>query len=354
MNRAKVLILILTLAFAFWFIPFVPAFLIGTINQTRYIYSTSTSIQKLVGPGHNGWTPISSVSKNVVAAFICAEDANFYQHSGLDLEAIKKSWIHNQKKKKIRGGSTITQQVVKVGLLSYERSYIRKIREAIGAVILEKLITKDEILEWYLNMVEFGDGIYGIHQASQSYFKTKPEKLTIAQAINLALVLPAPNKWSKGLKNKSLTVFNQKRFKFILRQMLLGGYITKGQWEQTMASGNFGRPIIGFSEEFNKINKEDPSELDPINELEESDLDQTSNRIQENPEAKDRTLEVNEDTKNSKSDSDQAEPDKITGNQKKSDLTEIIRPKDGESTLPEENHSLPGSTEDNQDSNHPP
>lgn len=273
-RKLKVACFSISLAFLFWFIPFVPAFLLGTINQTRYIYSTSTSFQKLVGPGHPGWTPSSAVSKHVLAAFISAEDARFYEHSGLDFEAIKKSWEHNKKtKKKIRGGSTITQQVVKVGLLSYERSYTRKIREAIGAVLLETMLSKNEILEWYINMVEFGDGIYGISEASNAYFKTKPEKLTISQAISLAIVLPAPNKWSKGLKEKRLSAFNQQRFKFILKQMLLNGYITKAQWEHSMASGNFDRPIIGYSEALGKVSKEEPSEVDPISELDESEIE---------------------------------------------------------------------------------
>jgi len=266
------------LAFLFWFIPFVPAFNIGTINQTRYIFSTSTSVQKLVGPGHPGWTKAQNVSKHVMAAFVSAEDGKFYEHNGLDFEAIRKSWFYNQKnKKKIRGGSTITQQVVKVGLLSYERSYIRKIREAIGALLLEKCIDKNEILEWYINMVEFGDGIYGISEASKAYFKVPPEKLTIAQAVSLALVLPAPNKWSKGLKQKNLSLFNQKRFKFILKQMLLGGFITREQWGQTMASGNFGRPIFGYTDDIRNEKKDEQSEMDPINDLDEADLDETRN-----------------------------------------------------------------------------
>ncbi len=264
------------LAFLFWFVPFTPAFNIGTINQTRYIFSTSTSFQKLVGPGHPGWTPSQNVSKHVLAAFVSAEDGKFYEHKGLDFEAIRKSWSYNQKnKKKMRGGSTITQQVVKVGLLSYERSYVRKVREALGALLLEQSLDKNEILEWYINMVEFGDGIYGIAEASKAYFKVPPEKLTIAQAVSLALVLPAPNKWSKGLKQKNLSLFNQKRFKFILKQMLLGGYITRSQWGQTMASGNFGRPIFGYTDDIRNEKKDEQSEIDPINDLDDSDLDET-------------------------------------------------------------------------------
>ncbi|MEI8025116.1 MAG: transglycosylase domain-containing protein [Pseudomonadota bacterium] len=286
MSLRKKIIYILSgaiLAFLFWFIPFTPAFNIGTINQTRYIYSTSTSFQKLVGPGHPGWTQSQEVSKHVLAAFVCAEDGKFYEHKGLDLEAIRKSWSYNQKnKKKMRGGSTITQQVVKVGLLSYERSYVRKIREAVGALLLEQSLSKNEILEWYINMVEFGDGIYGISEASKAYFKVPPEKLTIAQAVSLALVLPAPNKWSKGLKQKNLSLFNQKRFKFILKQMLLGGYITRSQWGQTMASGNFGRPIFGYTEDIRNEKKDEQSEIDPINDLDESDLDETRNQDPKN------------------------------------------------------------------------
>ncbi len=301
MSRRKKMIYVLSgalLAFLFWFIPFVPAFNIGTINQTRYIYSTSSSFQKLVGPGHPGWTPSQNVSKHVLAAFVCAEDGKFYEHKGLDLEAIRKSWSYNKKnKKKMRGGSTITQQVVKVGLLSYERSYVRKTREALGALLLEQSLDKNEILEWYINMVEFGDGIYGIAEASKAYFKVPPEKLTIAQAVSLALVLPAPNRWSKGLKQKNLSVFNQKRFKFILKQMLLGGYITRNQWGQTMASGNFGRPIFGYTDDIRNEKKDEQSEIDPINDLDESDLDETRNNDPKNdPIIQERSLNSNSDS----------------------------------------------------------
>ena len=112
-----------------------------------------------VSPSYNSWVRIDSISKNVINALIVAEDGRFFEHCGLDFYEIKDSLKLNLSRKRYaRGASTITQQVVKMVFLSQEKNLIRKIREIIGALILEKIVTKNKILEWYLNLVEFGDG----------------------------------------------------------------------------------------------------------------------------------------------------------------------------------------------------
>ena len=108
--------------------------------------------------GQSGWTRSSEVSKFLIFAIISAEDARFYEHRGIDLLSIRNSIYSNLSAGKIvRGASTITQQVVRLALLSREKSYLRKLREIWGALLLELLIDKEHILEWYLNMVNFGN-----------------------------------------------------------------------------------------------------------------------------------------------------------------------------------------------------
>ena len=123
---------------------------------------------------------------------------------------------------------------------------VRKAREALGTLLIEWLLTKEQILEWYLNLAEFGDSVYGIHNGAQHYFRTRPELLTIEQAIHLALVLPSPNHWSRGLRNRHLSEFGHRRFAAIANNMKASGHISKAQWATTMRSGNFGRPIAGY------------------------------------------------------------------------------------------------------------
>src|SRR5690606_35698153 len=119
------------------------------------------------------------ISRHALHAIVVAEDARFYQHAGLDFAEIWASLKTNIRKGRYaRGGSTITQQVVKVAFLSSRKNLIRKAREAVGAMLLELLFTKQEILEWYINLVQFGDGVYGIKEGCWHYFKTKPEQLT--------------------------------------------------------------------------------------------------------------------------------------------------------------------------------
>jgi monofunctional biosynthetic peptidoglycan transglycosylase len=200
-----------------------------------------------VGPAKPGWIESSAVSKNILYAFVVAEDGRFYVHNGFDLTEIWESLRKNiNKGRYARGGSTISQQVVKMAFLSREKTLTRKLREALGTVVIELLLSKDDILEWYINLAEFGDGIYGLRAASQHYFQTKPELLTIQQATNLAVVLPSPNGWSVGLRRRNLTEFGQRRYATIATQMKLAGYITPQQWVNALATGNFGRPVRAY------------------------------------------------------------------------------------------------------------
>lgn len=245
-RRRLLLFSLICLLFFGWFVPFIPALYLGSITVKR-LDAKGKLIDSEVGPSSQQWVPINKVSRHVINAVIVAEDSKFYHHHGFDFEAIGKAIQLNRKRGKyVRGASTISQQVVKMAFLSREKTIIRKLREAAGTVILELLLPKDKILEWYINLCEFGGGIYGVKSAGRFYFKTRPELLTIEQAVHLAVVIPSPNKWSKGLRAGALTPFGQRRFARIVNNLYLAGYINEIQKNTALARGNFGNPIAGY------------------------------------------------------------------------------------------------------------
>lgn len=214
-------IITLSILFTLWFVPFVPQLKWGSVNITRWSKSKG-EIHIDIGPKEKDWVPYEKISKHLIFAVIASEDGRFFDHMGIDVIEVFKSLKLNLKKGRFaRGGSTITQQVVKMAFLSQDKNLIRKAREAVGAILLELLLSKEEIITWYLNMAEFGDGIFGIERASQHYYQSSAQLLTIEQAINLALVLPSPNGWSVGLRHKNLTKFGHKRFRKIVKLMLM-------------------------------------------------------------------------------------------------------------------------------------
>jgi monofunctional biosynthetic peptidoglycan transglycosylase len=135
------------------------------------------------------WVPLERISRNVVRAVIASEDARFCNHNGFDFEAIQKA-LEEDREGGPRGASTITQQTAKNLFLWPYRDYVRKGLEAWFAVLLELLWSKDRILETYLNIVEWGDGIYGIESAARRYYRRPARRLTRYQAAHLAAVLP--------------------------------------------------------------------------------------------------------------------------------------------------------------------
>lgn len=153
-------------------------------------------------------------------ALVAAEDTKFFIHHGIDFESIEKSYEYNQlKNKPKRGGSTITQQLVKNAFLSRNRSYIRKAREVAGAVLLDATASKDMQLTWYFNVVEFGPKIYGIKDAAQIYFKKSPKALSGYECASLVAILPSPNRWNKSLKAGAPSGFLASRISTIQARM---------------------------------------------------------------------------------------------------------------------------------------
>ena len=138
------------------------------------------------------WESLSNISPNMRLAVIGSEDQLFYDHFGFDLTAIKKAIRNNENGRRLKGGSTISQQTAKNAFLLPHRNYFRKGLEAYFTLLIELLWSKERIIEVYLNVIEFGNGIYGVEAASQQYFKKPASKLTRGEAALLAAVLPNP------------------------------------------------------------------------------------------------------------------------------------------------------------------
>lgn len=142
------------------------------------------------------WVPFDQISINLKKAAVASEDQLFLEHHGFDLAAIERAIEKNQHSNKLIGGSTISQQTAKNVFLWPGRSYIRKAFEAYFTMLIEVLWSKQRIMEIYLNVIEMGDGIYGIEAASQEYFKKPAFELTKKQASLIVGVWPNPLKWS--------------------------------------------------------------------------------------------------------------------------------------------------------------
>ena len=136
------------------------------------------------------WVPLRRISRNVVRAVIASEDTRFCQHNGFDFKAIEKVLKERRRNGRLRGASTITQQTAKNLFLWPGRDFVRKGLEAWFAVLLEVAWSKDRIIEVYLNVVEWGDGTYGIESAARRYYRRSARNLTQRQAAYLAVVLP--------------------------------------------------------------------------------------------------------------------------------------------------------------------
>ena len=168
---------------------------------------------------------ISSAAKNAV---MVSEDSAFYDHHGFDWFELRQSAEKNWTKHEFaRGGSTITQQLAKNVYLTNEKSLLRKVREAIITVQLEKHLSKNEILEKYLNVVEFGPELYGIGAASKFYFHKSAASLTPAEGAFLAFLLPNPKTYSGSFRKKHLSKFAHSQMRVIVDRLFRFGRISE-------------------------------------------------------------------------------------------------------------------------------
>jgi monofunctional glycosyltransferase len=142
------------------------------------------------------WIDIEDVSPNMIRAVIAAEDNLFVKHWGIDTKAVKRAVEHNKKSERKRGASTISQQTAKNVFLWPTRSFTRKGFELYFTLLIEWIWGKERIMEVYLNVIETGNGIYGVEKASQTYFKKSSSRLTQGEAALIAALLPSPLKYS--------------------------------------------------------------------------------------------------------------------------------------------------------------
>jgi monofunctional biosynthetic peptidoglycan transglycosylase len=145
------------------------------------------------------WVPYERISPNLKRAVVAAEDARFLDHEGFDWEAIQKAMVRNEKKGKVvAGASTISQQLAKNLFLSGDRSWLRKGQEAAITWMLEHVMTKRRILEIYLNVAEWGEGVFGAEAAARHHFGVPASALSASQAAYLASILPSPRRYARG------------------------------------------------------------------------------------------------------------------------------------------------------------
>lgn len=185
--RFNIVSLFFVVLYKFVPVPYTPLMVI------RYFENKSAG--KNIETKHH-WVPLENISKNLQKAVIASEDGRFFEHYGLDFSAMQKAAVGNFKGKKLKGGSTITQQTAKNVFLWQGRSYFRKALEAYYTVLIELIWGKERILEVYLNSIEMGDGIYGAEAATQHWYKKECKSLTRMQAAGIAAILPNPRRFS--------------------------------------------------------------------------------------------------------------------------------------------------------------
>jgi monofunctional glycosyltransferase len=196
-------------------------------------------------PKNASYIRLQDVSPHVKNAILATEDSSFYSHSGFDWYELRNSMEQNiAKGKYARGGSTITQQLAKNVYLSSEKSLLRKLREAIVTMQIEKYLSKNEILEKYINVVEFGPKVFGVVKASQYYFQKPASSLSVCESAWLAFLLPNPNAYNSSFRQKKLTVFASRQLQKIIRRMGTFKYISAAEVETAL---NEAHTIFGIT-----------------------------------------------------------------------------------------------------------
>ncbi|MGH8701852.1 MAG: monofunctional biosynthetic peptidoglycan transglycosylase [Burkholderiales bacterium] len=216
--RVTLLALITLVAVQFWFLAHIWYWADHNPESTAFMQARLSIILE-DEPGArlaHRWVPYTRISLRLKQAVIAAEDANFMSHSGFDWEAMRRAHERNVREGEIvYGASTISQQLAKNLFLPSARTWWRKAQEAAITVMLETLLTKRRILEIYLNVVEWGDGVYGVEAAARYHFGVPAVALSPAQGARLAAMLPSPRSYPPGLD----TVYLQRRTAAILARM---------------------------------------------------------------------------------------------------------------------------------------
>jgi membrane peptidoglycan carboxypeptidase len=222
--------------------PFSPDYLAGDFKQEVREGVTRQGIE--IGPESGSWVPMNGIPRHVQAAMYLTEDTRFYENKGFVPNLIRRALILNMEKKRYAyGGSTISQQLVKNLFLTRNKTMSRKLEEAIIVWRMESVLTKDRILELYINCVEFGPNVYGIRRAAQYYFGKSPSKLTKVEGLFIAALKPAPwqGEWFKRLGMSPDEGFWFRRMEKLMQRMVRAGVVT----EQELADES---PFVVFFE----------------------------------------------------------------------------------------------------------
>jgi monofunctional biosynthetic peptidoglycan transglycosylase len=216
--RVFLLILIALTAIQFWFLIHVWYWVDHNPESTAFMRNRLEILQEDNPKARlrQQWVPYQRISAHLKRAVVAAEDAKFVTHNGFDWDGIQKAYEKNIREGEIvAGGSTITQQLAKNLFFSGERAWWRKAQEAVVAVMLETIMSKRRILEIYLNVIEWGDGVFGAEAAARFHYGSSAAALSAEQAARLASVVPSPRRYGPG----SDTAYLQRRTQTILARM---------------------------------------------------------------------------------------------------------------------------------------
>jgi membrane peptidoglycan carboxypeptidase len=212
-----------------------PSFLWQSFTH-RALAVDGTEIELVVGPENPDFVPLAELPSWVTSAVLTSEDGGFVYHSGFDFAELKDSILAvAETGRAIRGGSTLTQQLAKNLFLSREKTYARKVREALVTVGLESGLSKERLLEIYLNIIEWGPGIYGIEPAARAYFGKGARELTPRQAVYLASIIPSPVRHYTH-RERSQTPEWALQLDTVLRTMAERGQLSPESYAEAVAS----------------------------------------------------------------------------------------------------------------------
>lgn len=202
-------------------------------TETSYIYDIKGKpLARIHGEAHRNVVPLNQISPELKRAVIAIEDSNFYQHQGINFNSIGRAIVVNfQKGSVVEGASTLTMQLVKNLFLSHQRTFHRKLAEAVLAIRIEQVFNKDEILTMYLNNIYWGHNNYGVETAAESYFNKPASKLNLAEASLMAGLIQAPEEYSPFIKYEEA----KKRQKLVLDRMEELGWISADEAKKTYA-----------------------------------------------------------------------------------------------------------------------
>ncbi len=202
--------------------------------RSPFEHAFPNGTSRMVGDGHPGYAPIESLPPALVGAFVAAEDARFFTHNGFDPRQIEASLrVDVAEGDLVRGGSTITQQLAKNVFLEPRRTFARKLEEAVLAWRLEARLSKTELLETYLNIIELGDGVYGVSDAARYWFGKTPRELSVREIAFLAVLTPAPRTISQRVRLlRKPDAYTAHRIDVVLRHMKKSGVINQRSYDR--------------------------------------------------------------------------------------------------------------------------